>query len=144
MSALEQALRLAVNAHAGQTDKGGEPYILHPLRLMLQQTSPAARLVALLHDAIEDSPLSLDDLAAAGIPVEAITAIDCLTKRDGEVYADYLQRVAANPLARQVKLADLRDNMDITRLPALGEAELQRLRKYQEAYRYLLAFEVRP
>ncbi len=134
---LERAVQIAVKAHAGQWDRGGLPYILHPLRLMLQMSSPAAMMVAVLHDVVEDSAWTLESLRKEGFPEEVIAAVDALTHRAGETYDDYLQRVKQNPLAVVVKLRDLEDNSNILRLQALEEKDCRRLQQYHRAYRYL-------
>lgn len=133
MATLERALVIAAEAHQGTTDKGGAPYILHPLRLMQQMTTTDERIVALLHDVVEDSPWTLDALRAEGFFEEVVSAVDGLTRREGESYEDFIERGAANPLARRVKLADIEDNMDVRRLVEIGEKDLERLQRYQRA-----------
>src|SRR5690348_14451397 len=93
-------------------DKGGKPYVLHSLRVMLKQVDETAQMVAVLHDVLEDTAVTLADLRAAGFNAEICEAVDCLTRRPDETYEAMIVRVAANPLARRVKLADLEDNMD--------------------------------
>lgn len=115
MSTLERAIAIAADAHAGQTDKAGAPYILHPLRVMLA-VSAAAKECAVLHDVVEDCPAwTMERLVAEGFSPVMLSAIDAVTKRDGEDYQRYLSRVEVNAIAREVKLADLRDNMDASR-----------------------------
>ena len=141
MTDFEKALQLALPAHLGQTDKAGAPYILHPLRLALSLQSEAEQVTALLHDVVEDSNTTIEDLSEAGFSAEVVEAVRCLTKIDGapdRPGSDYLRRIAANPLARAVKLADLCDNMDLSRLSELGEEDLPRIRKYMDSYRYLI------
>ncbi len=140
MSLLERAIRIATEAHQGQVDKAGAPYILHPLRVMLQVRSEDERIVAILHDTIEDSSLTFEDLRQEGFPPHILSALTCLTKISGESYEQFVERVKPNPLAREVKIADIRDNMDLSRLPAVGEKDLQRLRKYHTALKSLLEF----
>lgn len=112
---LERAIAIAAEAHAGQFDKAGAPYILHPLRVMLA-VAPAAMECAVLHDVVEDCPeWPMDRLAAEGFHPIMLSALDAVTKRGGEDYDTYLSRVEANAIAREVKLADLRDNMDASR-----------------------------
>ena len=137
MTALEKALALALKAHAGQKDKADQPYILHPLRVMVQMEDSRAKIVALLHDVLEDSEITLNELSQAGFEDEILQAVDCLTKRDGEDYFAYLERVAQNKLARQVKMADLKDNLDVTRLKEITPADRQRLNKYLKALSFL-------
>lgn len=137
MSLLEQAIAIAVTAHRGQTDRAGHPYILHPLRVMLRLDDEPARIVAVLHDVIEDTGTTADDLRRAGFPPEILDALDHVTKRAGESYDDFAARAARNPIARRVKLADLEDNLDVRRLEAVTEADTARLAKYVRAWRYL-------
>jgi (p)ppGpp synthase/HD superfamily hydrolase len=139
MATLENALILATEAHRGMVDKGGVCYILHPLRLMNRMTTDDERLVALLHDVVEDSPWTLDGLRAEGFADNVVDAIDCLTRRNGESYENFIQRGAVNPLARRVKLADIEDNMDVKRLNGLKDSDLERLRRYQNARQVILA-----
>jgi len=138
MATLERALVIAAEAHQGATDKGGAPYILHPLRLMHQMTTVDERIVALLHDVVEDSPWTLDALRAEGFSEEVVLAVDSLTRREGETYEDFIKRGAVNPLARRVKLADIEDNMDLRRLGEIGEKDLERLQRYQRARNVIL------
>ena len=134
---LEDAIALAARAHRGQVDKSGEPYILHSLRVMLKQESEAARIVAVLHDVVEDTAVSINGLRAAGFDDEICDAIDSLTRRPDEIYEDMIARVAANPIARRVKLADLEDNMD-PRRRLDGAREAERQGRYREAHARLL------
>ena len=133
MDLLEQAIQLAVQAHHGQRDKVGQPYILHPLRVMLRMETDWERIVAVLHDVVEDSDCTLQRLQDAGFPADVVTAVDCLTKREGEDYDTFIQRAKSNPIARRVKMADLEDNLDQSRLPRVTEADHKRLEKYQRA-----------
>ena len=140
MPTIGDAIKLAVDAHERQMDKGGQPYILHPLRLMLAVNSESARIVALLHDVVEDNPtFTLEKLRLAGYPQDVLDALDCLTKRPGEHYSDFIDRIKPNVLARKVKLADLRDNMDVTRLPKVTSDDLERLQRYRDAWPILTA-----
>ena len=120
------------------SDRRGEPYILHPLRLMAQFTDRTRQIIAVLHDVVEDSAYTLEDLRARGFQVDVLDAIACLTKQPGEAYPAFIQRVKANPLASAVKLADLTDNMNLARLRTpLQEADLLRLKKYHDALNVL-------
>ena len=140
---LDEAIRVAVDAHAGQLDKAGKPYILHPLRVMMTVESPtldSARKVAILHDVAEDSQWAVESLDAKfGLTLEEQAALRLLTHGDGEDYAAYIERVATNPLARSVKLADLRDNLDVTRLEQVTERDAKRISKYLRSLRRLTA-----
>ncbi len=139
MNQLERAIRLAVEAHAGQTDRGGAPYILHPLKLMLEMTDEAARIAAVLHDVVEDTPLTLDDLRAHGFEELVIGAVEALTKRPGESRLEAAHRAAAHPVARRVKLADVRHNMDLSRLAQPTERDHARLEQYRQVLAVLEA-----
>jgi (p)ppGpp synthase/HD superfamily hydrolase len=135
---LARAIALAARAHLDQRDKAGLPYVLHPLRMMFRLTQPAARIAAVLHDLVEDTEWELADLEKEGFPAEIVTAVDALTKRAGEEYGDFVARAATNPIARLVKLADLEDNMDLTRLStAPNQKDFDRLSKYHQAWLYL-------
>jgi (p)ppGpp synthase/HD superfamily hydrolase len=136
---LEKAIELAATHHAGQTDKAGAPYILHVLRVMMKQDSDAARIVAALHDVVEDTRITVADLARAGFGAEVVAAVDLLTRRPDVAYDVYLEAIAANPLARAVKIADLEDNMDVRRLGAVGDEEQARLAKYHRSWKRLTA-----
>ena len=131
---LEDAIILAGKNHAGQKDKLGEPYILHPIRVMSKLSDPAAQVVAVLHDTIEDTALTIDEIRKAGASEEIIEALTLLTKEKGKDYAQYLSDVAKNPLAKMVKLADITDNSDperLNKLPADIRKKLQA--KYSKA-----------
>jgi (p)ppGpp synthase/HD superfamily hydrolase len=134
MATLEDAIVLAVQAHQGQRDKAEAPYILHPLRVMLRMRSDVERMIAVLHDVVEDTPYTLLDLQQAGYPEQVLEALDCLTRRENETYEEFIERVKANPLARKVKIADLEDNMDIRRISDLQEKDVERLKRYRRAW----------
>jgi (p)ppGpp synthase/HD superfamily hydrolase len=138
MSTLERAIQIAVQAHMGQKDKGGEPYILHPLRVMFKMHTDLERIVAVLHDVVEDSEWTLDHLRDEGFPDQVLAAVDCLTRRSNEPYEDFIERVQVNALARTVKIADLQDNLDASRLPELTDKDIERIRKYQKALTVLI------
>lgn len=133
MSTLEHAIALAAKAHEGQVDKAGEPYILHPLRMMLSLSTTEERISAILHDVVEDSHWSLDCLRAEGFSETVIEAVDALTRRSDESYEDFVRRAAANPIGRSVKLADLKDNSDLSRITSPMERDYQRIEKYRRA-----------
>jgi hypothetical protein len=141
MTTIEKALQIAAKAHEGQTDKDGQPYILHPLRVMQHVEGLEAQIVAVLHDVVEDTKVTLEDLRAAGFSETILDGVRCVTHGKNESYADYVVRCKANPLGRQVKLADLEDNSRPTRLllrPDRLEGDLARLRKYVLAYKFLI------
>ena len=135
---LEKAIKIAVDAHRGQVDKGGSPYILHPLRVMLS-VNEQARVAAVLHDVIEDTELTIDDLHKQGIDEASLEAITSLTKQEGEHskdeggYAKFVERIMKNPLAREIKKADIKDNMNIDRIPNPTEKDYARVEKYKQA-----------
>jgi|SRR5438552_12131142 len=135
------AVAFAAAKHVDQVDRAGQPYILHPLRVMVAMDSDEARRVAVLHDVVEDCGVTLDDLRALGYPDREVEALDALTKRGDEHddYAKFIERVMKNPLAMKVKLADLEDNLDTRRLKSLGPRDLERLARYHTARRRLLA-----
>lgn len=138
MSILEQAIALAVEAHRGQVDKNGAPYILHPLRVMLRLESDLEKIVGVLHDVVEDSAFTFEDLRQRGYAEEVITALDGVTRRKGESYDEFVTRSQAHPISRQVKLADLEDNMDVRRMAAeLSEKDFERLKRYRRAWERL-------
>ena len=140
MATIEKALQIAAKAHERQKDKEGLPYILHPLRVMAGVEGEEAQIVAVLHDVIEDTPVTADDLRRAGFSERVVAAILCVTHRKGEPYADYVVRCKADEVARRVKLADLEDNYRISWTilrPDRIEPDLERIRKYLLAYKYL-------
>lgn len=132
MSTLEKAIALAATQHAGQLDKGGQPYILHPLRLMLQFSNPTLQIIAVLHDILEDTSTTAEDLEALGFSAEIIQAIQALTKQTGESRLETAKRTALNPLATQVKYVDVLDNMNLTRINNPTARDFARLEEYKE------------
>lgn len=132
MPTLEHAIALAAQAHTGQVDKAGQPYILHPLRIMLACHDLDEKIVAVLHDVVEDTAISLQDLRTAGFAEYLIAAIDALTKRRGESRLDAAQRAKQNPIARKVKQADVTDNMDLSRIAQPTAKDHARLTEYQQ------------
>jgi (p)ppGpp synthase/HD superfamily hydrolase len=137
MATLEKAILIAAQAHLGQRDKGGAPYILHPLRMMMRMESEAAMMAAVLHDVVEDSDWTLEQLRDEGFSEEVLQAVDCLTNRDGEGYGEFIARVRANAIASQVKIADLEDNMNVKRIGEMTPKDLARIDKYHRAWRAL-------
>jgi (p)ppGpp synthase/HD superfamily hydrolase len=134
---LQDAIRLALDAHRGQKDRYGAAYILHPLRMMNRLTAEPDRITAVLHDVVEDSTTTLDDLRKLGFGEEIVTAVDCLTRRSGEHYEAYVERCKGNAIARRVKVADLEDNLDLRRLDEINAQDLERLNRYLKAWHYL-------
>lgn len=135
---LNKAIEIATRAHAGQVDKAGESYILHPLRVMLTRETELERICAVLHDVIEDTNITFDNLRNEGFPEDVITVLDCLTKRDGEDYDAFIDRVLKNETACSVKLADLCDNMNLTRIQNPTEKDKERVQKYNKASERIL------
>jgi len=133
MSTLERAIQIAARAHEGQVDKAGAPYILHPLRVMLSVEGEEQRIAAILHDVLEDTSVTEQDLRAEGYSDSVLAALAHLTRLPTESYEEFIDRACQHPIARSVKLADLYDNSDITRLPEPTERDYKRLRKYQNA-----------
>jgi (p)ppGpp synthase/HD superfamily hydrolase len=138
-SLLEHAIAIATRAHKGQLDKAGAPYILHPLRLMLAMSTEEERLAAVLHDVVEDGGITVGQLRAAGMPDSVVKAVDLLTKRKGQEYDAFIRRLAPNSLARTVKLADLRDNSNLSRIANPTDEDQFRVRKYSQAIAVLEA-----
>lgn len=134
MSTLEKAIAIAAQAHQGQKDKVGAPYILHPLRMMLKMDDEKEMIAAILHDVVEDTDWTLRDLAKEGFSEEVLEAVDRLTRRAEESYEEFIERIKPNPIARNVKLADLEDNMDIRRFGNMRDRDVERLKKYQAAW----------
>jgi (p)ppGpp synthase/HD superfamily hydrolase len=133
---LDKMLVIVTNAHHGQFDKGGRPYILHPLRVMsfLKDDDEELQCIALGHDVIEDTSVTYEDLRAAGISERVIVGIEALTKQKGYSYDDYKKQVFANVDAMKVKLCDLRHNTDIRRLKGVTEKDIARMAKYHTFY----------
>lgn len=133
----EKAYEIAKRAHLGQVDKAGEDYIKHPQKVASFVKSDEEKAVAYLHDVIEDTELTLEDLHEYEFSKEVIEAVDIITKKKGEDYQSYLNSVKKNKLARAVKLADLRHNLDLTRLTKVTEKDIERKEKYQKAIDFL-------
>ena len=134
---IDIALAIAKKAHAGQVDKAGVDYIQHPLYVASQVKTEQEKAVALLHDVLEDSDITAADLLAYGLSNEVVTAVQTLTKKKGQSYQDYLEKVKSNDLARVVKLADLKHNSDLSRLKSVSDTDRERVKKYKNAIRYL-------
>ncbi len=139
MADLDGALIIAAEAHRGQKDRYGSPFILHPIRVMLRCGTAKEKIVALLHDVPEKSAWTLDDLRRAGFGEELVAAVDALTKREGEAYLDYIARASQDVLAKRVKQADLQDHIDLIIDRGCSERDKPRILRYREAMRKLLA-----
>lgn len=141
---IELAVELAVEAHRGQTDKYNQPYILHVLGVAGRCRSTDEKIVAFLHDVVEDTSTTCDDLLTMGFDERIVQAVDCLTRRKGENYRSFVLRIAPNPLARAVKLADLEDNMDVRRSNRpMNVKDAARMEKYRNAWQLLADLHVR-
>ena len=135
---LETALQLAAAAHSGQKDKAGKPYILHPIRVMLTVKTSDERITAVLHDTVEDTAITLEDLVDAGFSDDIVGAVRALTKTAGENRIDAAKRAVKNSIARQVKLADVADNMDLNRIPSPTTKDFARLEEYERVRQILI------
>jgi len=139
MAGLDRAIAIAAVEFEGKFDKGGKPYILHCFYVMnkVRHVSAVAMIAAVLHDLIEDTKWTFDDLRKEGFSEEVITILDCLTHRDGEAYEDYIKRISMNRLATLIKLRDLEHNCKVTRMKGLRKKDFDRLEKYLRAVEYL-------
>ena len=137
MNILAKAIQLAADKHSEQTDKGGNAYILHPLRMMMRLRTSDEELmaVAVLHDVVEDCGVSFDELLAFGMPERVVTGVKALTRQAGETYEQFIERLAGNRDALMVKREDLRDNSDLTRQKGVTEKDVARMQKYMKAFK---------
>ncbi|OOM80934.1 HD domain-containing protein [Clostridium sp. BL-8] len=134
---LEEAIIIAASAHQGQVDKGGNPYILHPLTVMLSLEDETERICAVLHDVIEDTDITLEYLKKAGFSNEVLVALDALSRRKDESYDEFIDRIIKNKIACHVKLADLKHNMDLSRIKQPSKKDYDRIKKYEKAVKVL-------
>lgn len=139
MSTIEKAITLAAKKHAGQVDKANQPYIFHPLRLMFKVTTIEQKIVAVLHDILEDTDTTVVDLISLGFSTDVIDAIQALTKNKGESRIEAAYRAVKNPIACVVKLADVTDNMDLSRIAQPTNHDLLRLEEYKQVHQILMA-----
>ena len=137
MSTIEKAISIAIEAHKGQFDKAGDPYILHPLRVMFQMETKEEMIAAVLHDVLEDTAITSDQLKEMGFSERVLEALDSVTKKAGEKYEDFVQRAALHPIGKKIKLADLRDNMDLSRLEEITDNDIKRVKKYHGALKII-------
>ena len=135
---LERAINIAVKAHKGQKDKSGKPYIEHLLRVMYMGNTEDEKICGVLHDLVEDTDWTFEDIEMEGFSNDIISALRCLTKGGNEDYDKFIQRVLTNPLAIKVKLKDLTDNMDVKRFQKLNAIDFERLNKYLKSYNLLI------
>ncbi len=134
----KKALKLCFETHKEQVDKTGMPYVFHPFHLAEQMSDEISTVCALLHDVVEDSPCTFEDLAEMGFPEEVISVLRLLTHEEGVPYMDYVQALSSNPTARAVKMADLRHNSDLTRMDTVDEWAIKRTEKYKTALAFLM------
>jgi (p)ppGpp synthase/HD superfamily hydrolase len=140
MSTFEKAVEIAARAHAGVKDKQGKAYLLHPIRVMLGVADETAQIVAILHDVVEDTSVSMDDVRAAGFSVMVTDALELVTHREDQTYAEYVIACKTNPISRQVKLSDLRDNASLERSLLRAErfdSDTARIQRYALSYQFL-------
>lgn len=133
MSTLERAIGIAAEAHAGQSDKAGAPYILHPLRVMMKMSTVEERIAAVLHDVVEDTPWTVESLRDEGFSETVLKALASVTRMPDEDYEAFVRRAGQDPIGRRVKQADLEDNSDLDRLPNPTARDYERLEKYRRA-----------
>ena len=138
MATLERAIEIAARAHADQVDKAGEPYILHPIQVMLRVSGTEARIAAVLHDVVEDSAFTIEDLRKEGFSPPVLEAVAALTKKQGESRLEAASRAAKNEIARTVKLADNAENMDLGRIANPTEKDYARLEEYKKVREILM------
>ena len=129
----KKAMKIDFAAHKNQTDKNGIPYIYHPIHLAEQMADEKTICVALLHDVVEDTDITFEQLAREGFPDDIIEALKLLTHDDSIQYMDYVKEIKSNPIAAAVKLADLKHNSDLTRLDVIDEKAINRAEKYENA-----------
>ena len=135
---LERAIQIAVQAHAGTTDRGGKAYILHPISVMMRCETDEEKIVAILHDVVEDTDWTFEALREEGFTETIIEALKTVTKHsDDEDYDEFIQRSLKNEIGRKVKIADLRENLDVTRIGELTDKDLERINKYKRALKTL-------
>ncbi len=129
----KKAMEICYRAHEGQLDKGGMPYVFHPLHVAEQMEDEYSTCVALLHDTVEDGGIELSELSEADFPEEIVKTVDALTRREDEPYMEYIERLKGNSLAVKVKLADLNHNSDMSRLNIITRWDMERKAKYEKA-----------
>lgn len=133
----KKALKISFNAHKNQVDKSGMPYVFHPFHLAEQMDDEYSVCVALLHDVVEDTDITVEELITKGFPKEVINAIELMTHSDSVPYLDYVKAIKNNPIACKVKLADLENNSDLSRLDKIDDKALERVAKYKKAIEIL-------
>ena len=139
---IEKALKLILTHHEGQTDRAGKPYVLHPITVMTYVETDVEKVVALLHDIVEDTDVTLDHVREIFGDTVA-EAVGLLTHLEGDTYTQYVEKLAYHPIARKVKMADMKHNMDISRIPYPKQKDFDRVRKYEKKLRYLITIDER-
>ncbi len=135
---LEKAIEIAVEAHRGQIDKAGKIYILHPMRVMLRGKNETEQIVGILHDVVEDTPITIEMLRKEGFSETVLAALECVTKQKNESYGHFIERILQNPLATQVKLYDIEDNMNRERIPYPTAKDEARFAKYEKYHKVII------
>ena len=135
---LEKAIEIAVEAHRGQLDKAGKIYILHPMRVMLRGKNETEQIIGILHDVVEDTPITIEMLRKEGFSEDILVALECITKQEGEEYGHFINRILKNPLATQVKLYDIEDNMNRERIPYPTPKDEARYEKYEKYHKIIV------
>nr|WP_170312345.1 HD domain-containing protein [Paenibacillus sacheonensis] len=130
---IERAISIALRAHQGQRDKGGSPYILHPLAVMNRVETMEEKIAAVLHDVVEDTDVTLDQLREYGFSDEITEAVHLLTRSDEDSYEEFIEKTCRNRIARAVKRADILENMDLSRIQDPSERDYKRMEKYRQA-----------
>ncbi len=141
MSTLEYAIAIAALAHEGQFDKAGRPYIFHPLKVMLRLSALEEQITAVLHDVVEDTGVTMEQLRNWGFSESVLSALESVTKKEDEDYEAFVLRAAANPIGKNVKLADLEENSDLSRISAPSQKDFQRIEKYRRAIELIRSIE---
>ena len=136
---LNKVAQFSKKAHEGQFDKGGHPYYLHPKTVALMGKTEEEQIVGYLHDVVEDTDYTFDDLRELGINDECLEALELLTHKKSEPYEEYVKRIKTNELARKVKINDLTNNMDLSRLTNVTDKDLERVEKYKRCLAYLMS-----
>ncbi|MBQ4059566.1 MAG: GTP pyrophosphokinase [Lachnospiraceae bacterium] len=135
---LEKAIEIAVESHRGQLDKAGKIYILHPMRVMMRGSNETQMITGILHDVVEDTPVTIEMLRLEGFSEEILAALECITKQRGEDYGHFIDRVLTNPLATQIKLYDIEDNLNRDRIPFPTAKDEARFAKYEKYHKVII------
>ncbi|WP_091014471.1 HD domain-containing protein [Paenibacillus amylolyticus] len=134
---LSNAIAIAANLHSSQLDRGGRPYILHPLRVMMKMDDNTSMIVAVLHDVLEDTIFNIHDVEESEFSTEVVEALQSVSRKKGESYMNFIRRCKENEIGRKVKTADIEDNMDLSRIPNPTDIDYDRAKKYEKALKLL-------